>query len=159
MLVPMRHATMSDEWVLAGFRGKGRHPVTVPIPEKFHDLFTRRLLCAFTTINPNGQPHTVPVWCDYDGEHVRINVPTMTKKARNLKRNDKLSILIMDPENGGHWIEVQGRAAEIRDEAHGARDHINQLAGKYTGNPIYQGFGRGGEREMIIVEALKVNGN
>ncbi|MGB8212634.1 MAG: pyridoxamine 5'-phosphate oxidase family protein [Anaerolineales bacterium] len=75
--------------------------MSLPIPEKFHDLFTRPLLCALTTINPNGQPHTVPVWCDYDGEHVRVNLPAATKKARNLKTNPKLSLLVMDPQVSG----------------------------------------------------------
>ena len=64
--------------------------MSLPIPEKFHDLFSRPILCGLTTINPNGQPHSVPVWCDFDGEHVRVNFPAATKKARNLKLNPKL---------------------------------------------------------------------
>jgi PPOX class probable F420-dependent enzyme len=134
--------------------------MSLPIPEKFHDLFTRRILCALTTVNPNGQPHSVPVWCDFDGEHVRVNVPAATKKARNLKANPRLVLLVIDPENGGHWIEVQGCAAEIRDEARGAREHINKLSEKYTGNPVYQPWGASGiNRQMVIIEAIKIHGN
>ncbi len=133
--------------------------MTVAIDPKFHDLFTRPLLCALTTINRDGQPHTVPVWCDYDGERVRVNAPAATRKARNLARNPKLSILIIDPQNGGHWVGVEGYVLEMRDETHGARDHINQLSAKYTGNPVYQDRGRNGsERCMYIIEATKVNG-
>ena len=94
--------------------------MSLPIPEKFHDLLTRPILCAFTTINPDGQPHTVPVWCDFDGEHVRLNAPAATKKARNLDTNNKLSVLIIDPQNPGHWIEIQGHVGEVRDDAHGS---------------------------------------
>jgi PPOX class probable F420-dependent enzyme len=89
--------------------------MSLPIPEKFHDLFSRPLLCALTTVNPDGQPHSVPVWCDFDGEHVRINVPAATKKARNLQVNPKLSLLVIDPQNGGHWIEIQGKVGELKD--------------------------------------------
>src|SRR5437879_3529960 len=99
--------------------------MSLPIPEKFHDLLTRPLLCALTTISPNGQPHSVPVWCDFDGEHVRFNAPAATKKARNLRANDKLALLLIDPQNGGHWLEIQGRVGQLNDEAHGAREHIN----------------------------------
>ena len=102
--------------------------MTIPIPEKFHDLFSRPILCGLTTISPNGQPHSVPVWCDFDGEHVRINMPAATKKARNLKRNPKVSLLIIDPQSGRHWIEIQGHVGEPIDEAHGAREHINKLS-------------------------------
>jgi PPOX class probable F420-dependent enzyme len=133
--------------------------MSLPIAENFLDLFSRPLLCALTTINPDGQPHSVPVWFDYDGERVRFNAPAATKKARNLEVNSKVTLLIIDPANDFHWIEIQGYVAEMRDEAHGAREHINQLSARYTGIPIYQGFGRSGEnRQMYIVEATKING-
>ena len=130
------------------------------IPEKFHDLFTRPILCALTTINPDGSPHTVPVWCDFDGEHVRVNMPAATKKARNLRVNPKLSLLVIDPQNAGHWIEIQGQVSEPIDEVHGAREHINKLSEKYTGNPIYRPYGASGiDRRMYVIEAVKIHGN
>lgn len=133
--------------------------VSYPIPERFHDLLERPILCALTTINPDGQPHTVPVWCDYDGEHIRFNAPAATKKARNLQRNDKLSMLIIDPNSSSHWVEIQGHVREMCTEAEGARDHINKLAHKYTGSPVYKPFGSSNlNRQMYVVEATKVNG-
>jgi PPOX class probable F420-dependent enzyme len=133
--------------------------MSLPIAEQFHDLFQRPLVCALTTVNPDGQPHTVPVWCDFDGEHVRVNLPAATKKARNLEVNPKLSVLVVDPQKPFHWIEIQGHVGEMLDEAHGARDHINQLSAKYTGNPVYQAYGASGiDRQMYIIEATKING-
>jgi PPOX class probable F420-dependent enzyme len=133
--------------------------MSLPIPEKFHDLFSRPLVCALTTVNPDGQPHTVPVWCDFDGEHVRFNCPAATKKARNLQVNTKLSLLLIDTQNPFHWIEIQGHVGEVRDETHGARDHINKLSEKYTGNPVYQAYGASGiNRQMYVIEAVKING-
>ena len=134
--------------------------MSLSVPEKFHDLFSRPLLCALTTINPDGQPHSVPVWCDFDGEHVRFNAPAATKKARNLKLNHKMSLLVIDPRTTGHWIEIQGHVDKFIDEAHGARDHINQLSEKYTGNPVYQPYGASGtDRQMYVIEAVKINGH
>jgi PPOX class probable F420-dependent enzyme len=129
------------------------------IPDSTRDLFERPLLCSFTTINPNGQPHTVPVWVDYDGTYVRVNSPAQARKARNLKEGSKVAVLVLDPQNGGHWIEVQGHVAEIRDEANGAREHINALSQKYTGNPVYKSWNGGSEvRLMFVIEPDKVNG-
>ena len=134
--------------------------MSLPIPEKFHDLFRRPILCALTTVNPNGQPHSVPVWCDFDGVYVRVNVPAATKKARNLQVNPKLSLLVIDPQNSGHWIEIQGHVGELIDGDHGAREHINKLSEKYTGNPVYQPYGASGiGRQIIVIEAVKINGN
>jgi PPOX class probable F420-dependent enzyme len=134
--------------------------MSLPVPEKFHDLLTRPILCAMTTINPDGQPHTVPVWCDYDGKHMRVNSPAGAKKARNLEKNNKLSLLVIDPQNSGHWLEVQGHVGEVYDDAHGSLDHINKLSEKYTGNPVYRAWGTSGSnRLMYVVEATKINGN
>jgi PPOX class probable F420-dependent enzyme len=134
--------------------------MSLPIPEKFRDLLTRPILGALTTISPSGQPHSVPVWCDFDDEHVRVNMPAATKKARNLRGNPKLSLLVIDPQNSRHWVEIQGQVGALNDEAHGAREHINKLSEKYTGNPLYQAYGASGiDREMIVIDALKINGN
>ena len=44
--------------------------MTAQLPASTLDLFERPILCALSTINPDGQPHTVPVWCDRDGDTV-----------------------------------------------------------------------------------------
>ena len=134
--------------------------MSLPIPEKFHELFSRPILCALTTVNPDGQPHSVPVWCDFDGEHVRVNFPAATKKARNLKTNPRLSLLVIDPQNPGHWIEIQGHVGMVKDESQGALNHINKLSEKYTGSPVYQPRGASGiGRQMYVIDAVKINGN
>ena len=133
--------------------------MSVAIDAKFHDLFTRKLLCAITTVNPDGQPHTVPVWCDLADGQARVNFPAATKKARNLQTNNKITLFILDPENPGHWIEIQGNVGETHEDKDGARDHINKLSEKYTGNPVYQDRGRPGDRRMYVIEATKINGN
>ena len=59
----------------------------------------------------------------------------------------------------GHWIEIQGQVGKVLDEAHGARDHINKLSAKYTGNTVYQPRGASGiDRQMYVIEAVKING-
>lgn len=133
--------------------------MAVPIPDSTRDLFERPLPCALSTINPDGQPHTVPVWCDYDGTHVRVNCPAATRKARNMAVGSKVAVLLIDPRQEFHWLEVQGHIVEIRDEAQGARDHINALSEKYTGNPVYHGWGNSNvDRLMYLIEPDTVHG-
>jgi PPOX class probable F420-dependent enzyme len=133
--------------------------VAAPLPESTHDLFERPILCALSTINPDGRPHTVPVWCDFDGTHVRVNCPAASRKARNMAVGSNVTALLIDPQQNYHWIEVMGHVVDIRDEAHGARDHINSLAQKYTGNPVYQGYGTSNvNRLMYLIEPDNVHG-
>ncbi len=133
--------------------------MSVPIPDSTRDLFERPLLCALSTINPDGQPHAVPVWCDFDGTYVRVNCPAATRKARNMKIGSQVTLLIIDPTQAHHWIEVMGHIVEIRDEGQGAREHINSLSKKYTGNRVYQGFGQSNlNRLMYLIEPDQVHG-
>ena len=133
--------------------------MTASIPDSTRDLFERPLVCALSTVNPDGQPHTVPVWCDFDGTYVRVNCPAATQKARNMKKGSKVTVLVIDPQQAYHWIEVMGHIVEVRDERNGAREHINSLSKKYTGNPIYTGYGRCNvNRLMYLIEPDKVHG-
>lgn len=129
------------------------------IPESTYDLFERPILCALSTIDADGHPHTVPVWCDRDGDFVRVNSPDSAKKVRSMKPGDKVAVLLIDPQQPYHWLEVQGHIAEVRDETHGARDHINSLSARYTGNPVYQAYGgQPQNRSMFIIAPDKVHG-
>ncbi len=109
----------------------------VPIPEKVHDLFTKPIVCALATLMPDGQPQVTPVWCDYDGKYVRINTARGRQKDRNMTKRAKVTVFLIDPQDPYHWVEVRGHIAEITED--GAREHINQLAHKYTGKDyVYQ---------------------
>ena len=133
--------------------------VAMPLPDSTRDLFERPILCALSTTNPDGQPHTVPVWCDFDGTRVRVNCPAATRKARNMTIGSKVTVLLIDPQRSFHWLEVMGHIVEIRDEAHGAREHINSLSQKYTANSVYYGYGNSNvNRLMYLVEPDHVHG-
>lgn len=132
--------------------------MTEKMPDKVMDLFERPIICALSTVDQNGQPHTVPVWCDYDGTYVRVNAPAATKKAKDMAQNSKVAVLLVDPNQAYHWVEVRGHVAEVRDESQGAREHINSLSLKYLGNPVYPGFGNSNiDRLMFLIAPDKIN--
>ena len=130
--------------------------MSVPIPERALDLLNRPLTCIVITVLPDGQPHATPVWFDFDGTNFRFNTAEGRQKARNLAKNSKVTISILDPQDDGHWLEWRGHVVEIRDEAGGARDHVNRLSIRYTGNPFQSGK-PDEKRLMVIVEADKIN--
>src|SRR5579859_5865961 len=104
----------------------------VSIPDNVRDLFERPVVCALATIMPDGQPQVNPVWCDYDGQYVRINTARGRQKDRNMQNRAKVTVMMVDPDDDSHWVEVRGHVAEITEE--GAVDHISELARKYTGH-------------------------
>ncbi len=76
-----------------------------------------------------------------------------------MKQGSKVTVLVIDPQQAYYWIEVMGHIVEVRDESHGAREHINSLSQKYTGNPVYPGYGQSNlNRLMYLIEPDKVHG-
>jgi PPOX class probable F420-dependent enzyme len=75
------------------------------------------------------------VWCDREGDFVRINTARGRQKDRNMRRDPRVALAISDPENPYRYLEIRGRVAEITEQ--GADDHIDKLAFKYMGKEKY----------------------
>lgn len=105
------------------------------IPETYQDLFSKRAFAHLATLMPDGTPQVTPVWCDYDGTHIRINSAKGRVKDRNMRRTPQVALEIMDPDNPYRYIAVRGRVVEITED--GADAHIDLLANKYLGQERY----------------------
>ena len=99
------------------------------VPEKYLDLFKKRAFASLATVMPDGRPQVTPVWCDWDGEHVLFNSAKGRQKDRNVRRDPRVSLALMDPENPYRYLEIRGTVVEITED--GAADHIDKMAKKY----------------------------
>lgn len=120
------------------------------IPEKFRDLFSKPAFANLATIMPNGSPQVTPVWLDYDGKHLLVNSAKGRQKDRNMRREPRVSLAIMDPQNPYRYLEVRGRVAEITEK--GADAHIDKMAKKYLGKDKYPGRAPGEVRVLYKIE-------
>src|SRR5262245_33441196 len=120
----------------AGSTGRRRGVVTVMAKLTPDDiaLLTEPQVAAIATVSPDGGPQITPVWIDTDGEVVRFNTAKGRVKHKNIVRNPRVAVLVVDKENPYRWVEVRG-TAEIVEE--GADDHIDALAKKYLGADSY----------------------
>jgi len=116
------------------------------IPEKYRDLFQKRAFASLATLMPDGRPQVTPEWCDYDGEHVIFNSAKGRQKDRNVRRDPRVSLAVIDPENPYRYLEIRGRVVEITEE--GASAHIDKMAKKYLGVDKYT-YGQPGEVRVL----------
>lgn len=116
------------------------------IPEKYRDLFNKRAFAALTTLMPDGSPQTTPVWVDTDGDYVIFNSAKGRQKDRNVRRDPRVALAIVDPDNPYRYLEVRGKVAEITEQ--GADAHIDKMAKKYLGQDKYP-YRQGGEVRVI----------
>jgi PPOX class probable F420-dependent enzyme len=120
------------------------------IPNNYLDLFEKKAFAHLATVMPDGQPQVTPVWCDYDGKHIIVNSARGRQKDRNMERDPRVSLEILDPDNPYRYLEVRGRVVEITEE--GASEHIDRMAKKYLGVDKYP-YSRPGEvRVMYKIE-------
>ncbi len=111
--------------------------MSTTIPESHRDLIDGPILITFTTIMPDNQPHSTIVWCNSDEEYVLVNSVVGRVKDKNIRRDPRITLLALDPNDAYRWIEVQGEVEEIEEE--GAVDHIDELARLYMKTPSYYG--------------------
>jgi PPOX class probable F420-dependent enzyme len=111
----------------------------IPIPDTHRDLIDGAYNVVLTTVMPDGQPQTTPVWCSREGGYVLINTMRGFQKERNLRANPIVTLLAYDPKKPQHNLEIRGRVVEITEA--GALDHLNQLTAKYMGQPNARFFG------------------
>jgi PPOX class probable F420-dependent enzyme len=109
-----------------------KHPQD-KIPASHRDLAQYPAVAALSTVTPAGYPHTSVVWCDFDGQCLRVNTMRGFAKERNMRRNPRVTLLCYDPRRPLRYLEVRGMVVEMTEA--GAADHLDCLASKYAGQP------------------------
>jgi PPOX class probable F420-dependent enzyme len=79
------------------------------IPESHRDLLQSRV-AIMATVGPDGRPQVSALWfLEQDGT-VRISLNTGRQKTKNLRRNPKVSVLLLDHANPHRYVELRGDA-------------------------------------------------
>ncbi len=123
------------------------------IPAQFHDLLDKKALAHLATIMPDGSPQVTPVWFDFDGTHIRINSAKGRVKDKNMRRDPRVALSLIDPENSYRYLEIRGRVVEITEA--GAVAHIDALAKMYMELDTYPFHQPGVVRVIYKIEPLR----
>jgi len=85
------------------------------------------------TVNEDGSPQVTPVWVDTDGEAIVFNTARGRVKWRNLERDPRISISVVDAANPETRTLIARGRAVLSEE--GGLEHIDFLSRKYNGEP------------------------
>ena len=83
-----------------------------------------------TTLRSDGSPHVTPVWVDTEGDDILINTIESRQKARHMRRDPRVALIVVDPADAWHWVSVTGHV-ELDNES--GMDVIHRLSHKYLG--------------------------
>ncbi|MBF6600737.1 MAG: PPOX class F420-dependent oxidoreductase [Dehalococcoidia bacterium] len=122
--------------------------MAITLTEKQRKLLTEgKNFAHVATIMPDGSPQVTPVWVDFDGRHILFNTEEKRVKLRNLRRDPRVTLSVLDMGNPYDFVEFRGRVVEMTTE--GADAHIDAMAKKYLGQETYP-FSRPGDVRVIV---------
>ena len=118
-----------------------REPVTslADLDPIYKRLLDEPVTAIVAVTGSDGQPNLTPVWFDYEGDTVLLNLATHRKKVAWLHRAPHATFLLMNPENAYHWLSLKTvvrREVSEDDPVEGRRvtGQLDRIWVKYTGN-------------------------
>jgi len=117
------------------------------IPDDAAHLLEGQHFAHVATLMEDGSPQVTPVWIGREGDLVTFNTAKGRLKEKNLKRDPRVAISIVDAENPYIPLVIKGKVVEMTEE--GADDDIDALAKRYLDEDSYP-FRQPGEERIIV---------
>jgi PPOX class probable F420-dependent enzyme len=131
---------------------------TTPLAEDLAAFAQEVIPAILGTTRSNGSAQMNPVWYEYDGQSFWLNAADSRAWLEHLRRDPRVTLLLIDPNNMWRWAQIQGEVVEIDDDPQRGADHIDRLSERYLGRP-YGGFRVGETRVKVRVEPVRVTGS
>ncbi len=107
------------------------------------------------TINADGAPVSSAMWVGLDGDELVFSTVAGRLKDRNIRRDPRVSVTIMERADPENYVEIRGRAT-ITEE--GGRELDDTLSWKYDGKAAGPDA-PGAVRVVVRVVPEKVTGH
>jgi PPOX class probable F420-dependent enzyme len=97
-------------------------------------LLQSTAIAFVSTIGRHGEPQTTPLWFLWEGDALRFSLVEGRQKLRNLRRDPRLSVVVVDPAHPTRYIELRGTASPLTLDR--TLDLERKVAEKYTGSHV-----------------------
>ena len=121
---------------------------------KAETLLNGKNLVFLATSMADGSPQVTPVWGDFEGSYIRINTAEGRLKHKNILRDPRVAISVVDSKNPLDMTSIRGKVVEITPDYE--YKHADFLTKQYIGKENYP-FKRPGEKRIILkIEPEKI---
>ena len=110
-------------------------------------LLNGQNLVFLATSMQDGSPQVTPVWGDFEDSHIRINTAEGRLKHKNILRDPRVAISVVDSKNPLDMTSIRGKVVEIIPDYE--YKHADFLTKKYLGKEKYP-FKRPDEKRIIL---------
>jgi PPOX class probable F420-dependent enzyme len=101
--------------------------------EETFRLLTGRNYAVLATVNADGSPHSSGMWVGHEGNDLLFSTAAGRVKHRNMLRDPRVSVTILETANPENYVELRGRVMAITPDPDRMM-HIT-LADKYGKDP------------------------
>ena len=105
------------------------------IPDDVRPLLEGRNFGHLATVLPDGSPHSAAIWIGTEGDRVVFFTQPSSRKARNLARDPRVALSVVDRANPYRTARLRGRVVETRT-GEAALPSIDAISMRYTGQPF-----------------------
>jgi PPOX class probable F420-dependent enzyme len=103
----------------------------MPLKPEVQELLSRPNFAHLATLMPDGSPNVTPVWIGVRGDSLVIGTGEGSLKVRNLRRERRLGLSVVDFQNPYEELQVRGRVVEFRDDS--SFEIMDEISLKYSG--------------------------
>ena len=104
----------------------------IDLTDPVREFLARPLIAMIASLDEDGAPRQAAVWyrLEQDGR-ILLNSRAGRRWCENLERDARVSIAVLDPDDGYRWIGLTGVVEEVVSDVERARDDIVALAHRY----------------------------
>ncbi len=117
-------------------------------------LLEDKNLAFVATLMKDDSPQITPTWIDLVDGIILVNTAEGRVKQRNVSRDPRVAISIVDRNNPYNMVTIRGKVIEQTTD--GADKHIDKMAKKYLGVDKYPFAAPGEKRILLKIEPLKI---
>ena len=102
----------------------------IPLSDATLRLLDGKNYAVLATVNPDGSPQTSAIWVGRDGCDLLFSTVEGRVKHRNMRRDPRVSVSVLDSSDPENYVELRGRVSMTPDVG---RKVDTQLSWKYDG--------------------------
>jgi len=122
----------------------------MPLQPEVKSLLSRPNFAHLATLMPDGSPNVTPVWFGLDGDHLLVSTSDGSLKARNLRRDPRVGLSVIDFHDPYEEVQIRGRVIEIRPDTN--FQAIDANSHKYIGAAFPM---RNASQIVMVIEVEK----
>ena len=119
---------------------------------ELREFLSQSLIADVVTLKKDGSPQITSVWYDFDGTYLSFSTTTDRAKAKNIKRDNRISVCIRNED--AHKVVLFAGTATIQDDS--THVGVRGIAARYTPAEKVDGFLSGLEANRVIIRVKPI---